>query len=907
MQPKRKFRSMSSFGRWVRARRKVLGLSRRQLGERINYAEVTLTKLESGERPCTETLAELLCDALAVPAPYIAAFRWSARTGIVQATLQNLIVAKVGDTDEDPHAPAVGDSSQVSQDSRESAAHIWIQLARPAAPIFGRTAELADLLALLQRPELRLVTLIGPPGVGKSRLGEEILRQADAATWPDGKFFVPLADIDQTTLIPEAIAAAMNIRTATTQAWGEMIASQSVFRFAKDKRALLVLDNFEHLLDGIAFLTELLAAAPSIKVIVTSQVSLRLSMEQVYAVKPFEVPEGPHASAANPSVAFLVAWAQLRHPGFRLTEQNVGAVTELCQKLGGLPLALELAAARLTLLTPQALLDQFSRWPSNQSFQISQPQVLAVLKGGSRDMAARHQTLYAAIDWSYNLLSGLAQRMFEQLGVFHGGFTPEAALAVTQGSLELLEALADQSLIQVNVNEEDEIRLSLLEVFREFALLKLEARGEVDATYRRHAQYFVTRLQWVDTYPRGPGEETWLAEIGVELANIRAALAWCVKHDVPTGFALARYMSYYWLVFGYHSESRAWISQLLEAGTHQPEGAITPAMRAYLLCNSVLLYVGTPISVLEEQIEVFRQLDDKAGLALANGMVGFALSTRAPAAAELYLVDAIAFAKADGRFPWNVPFLQLLLGICLYNQGKFAASEAMLHESIRGYTALQDWHNVTRTQAYLGWLLFLRGDYEAVLVVTLQALPFAQRSKDAYGLVSFLTHQTAAEIELGRLAEARVTLAEGLRVMEETNVDTLQPRLLHVAGTLAFREGKPREAFVLYQQSNATAQRIAQPESIRFNLIRLAEIALTDPAHAHAVVTWLSAVKVDIDQRNYRLAVSYEASLNALLHRATAQLPPAAVAEAQAEGQGLSLAGAVVLAQSTAHALVTGA
>jgi predicted ATPase/class 3 adenylate cyclase len=578
----------------------------------------------------------------------------------------------------------------------------------PAQPtqFVGREREVAAVRERLHHPATRLLTLTGPGGTGKTRLA---LRAADLpAAFPDGVWFVSLAPLSDPDLVPAAVA-----RAVAVQETGDRGATERLKEFLRGKRALLVLDNCEHLLAAGPWVAELLAACPPIKVLATSRAPLRLAAEVEFPVPPLSTPDparlpGREELSRYDAVALFVQRARAVRPDFALTDETAPAVAALCRRLDGLPLALELAAARVKALPPGILL---ARLGSR----------LALLTGGARDLPPRHQTLRAAIDWSYRLLTGDEQTLFRRLAVFAGGCTLDAAEAVcapaggaADAVLDGIAALVDKSLLR-RLEAAGEARLALLETVREYALEALDASADAAAVRRRHADFYLHLAEAAEPALFGPGQADWLRRLDAEHDNLRAALGWLTETQASDdGLRLAGALWVYWWMRGHFEEGRTRLAALLaEAGPTAPAAVRARALRGVGGLAAAQGNLGAAGAAYEESLALSREAGDPAGVAWALVLLGNLARYRGDyARAHGQYEESLALrrALADRR---GVAHASMYLGTVLCARGETAQAGALLQESLDLYRALGDAWGTASALTTLGEWALATGDPSA--------------------------------------------------------------------------------------------------------------------------------------------------------------------------------------------------
>lgn len=639
-------------------------------------------------------------------------------------------------------------------------------------PFIGRERELGEVVALLRQPAIRLLTLSGAGGTGKTRLalqvGVTVLEEYER-----GVFFVNLAPLADPALVPSTIAATFKLKEVP----GQEI-TQTLIEYLEDRQLLLVLDNFEHLLPAATVVHGLLVDCPRLTILVTSRASLRLSAEHEYGVPPLGVPDsgqlpGLERLTQYDAVAFFIERAQAVQPSFQVTNENAPAVAEICIRLDGLPLAIELAAARIKLFAPGALLARLSRR-------------LKLLTGGAIDRPGRQQTLRNTLDWSHSLLSADERTLFARLSVFAGGCSLEDAEAICnpQGELDLLQGIA--SLVEQSLlwrEDADESRFSLLETIREYAAEKLEEQGAGEAVRLAHAARFLQLAQEAEPQLRGPNQGEWFARLEAEHDNLRAALGWLLERgQAEQGLRLAVAISYLWHMRGYLSEGRRW----LEAGLALGEG--TPGeVRAGAL-NWVAHFMGArgelerATELLQEALALFRVVGDQAGNATALLTLGSVVQLQGDTTqATRYCQESLQVFREVGDRQGTVDALSAL-GLIAAEEGEFEVGEALDREAIALARAIGDWGNVAICLNNLGCSLLEQGKSEEAGVALEESLALARELGLKSMLPAFLDSLACVAMQQGDHERAAALFAEGLALSYKLGIRWV---LLYILGHMA--------------------------------------------------------------------------------------------------------------------------
>ena len=537
----------ASFGYWLRRRRKALDLTQETLAKRLGCAVVTIRKIEADQRRPSRQVAVLLAEILAIPAEERALFIACAR-GMLSPLNLNL-------------------TSQPAEPGPPTPPH---NLPSPLTPFIGREFQVLEVMELARRSDVRLICLTGPGGVGKTRLALETARNL-LPDFKDGVFFVDLSLVqpqqeplsDRIQLVARAIAKSIKIQDLGYESITEGLLSQ-----IHNKHILLVLDNFEHLIDTAVLVSELLTSSPNLKVIATSRQALHLRGEHVYRVSSL---------ADNEAVQLFMERAKAAGMGFSLLPENEEVILKICRRLEGIPLALELAAGHLAIYPPKIMLSMLEHR-------------LSLLVGGPRDLPERQQTLRSTLDWSFDLLSEDERRLFCRLAVFANGISVDAAAWVcipgrhaqrtdagqNDPALQnILDSLYQKSLLYT-CSEIQEERFFMLDTVREYALEHLQAKGEVEIMRQRHLEFFLQFAQNLEeqVHSGDISEGEWLNRISLEYENITSALTWSFEgHSPRQGARLASTIHTYWYMHGHIGEGRSWLECAL---TYNPQADDLP-------------------------------------------------------------------------------------------------------------------------------------------------------------------------------------------------------------------------------------------------------------------------------------------------------------------------------------------
>ncbi len=825
------------FGAWLQRRRRGLGFTQAELGQRIGYSGETIRKVEAGALRPSRPMVERLADSLDIPAAERRAFLRFALDDFTDDFGVGTVVASIPlSAGARPNLPS---------------------LPTPPTRLVGRDADATAVHQILSRPEVRYVTLTGPGGVGKTRLALEVARRA-APDFPNGVLFVDLAPVTEPDLVASTLTRALGLkdRPGATP-------TDNLKAFLARQRLLLVLDNYEQIVASAPWLADILGVAPTVKALVTSRVPLRLRGEREFSVPPLTLPDravwraassDPQALAQSPAVQLFLDRMQDIQPDFTLTVDNTLAIAEICARLDGLPLALELAAARSKVLAPADLARRLDRR-------------LALLTTGPSDLPTRQQTLRATIDWSYGLLTRAEQALFARLGVLVGGFTLESAHAVGHDGdpvddvLAGLHSLADKSLVrpvtplQTSGAATGERRFTMLETVREYALEKLAARGESHALRQRHADFFLRVAEQAEAPLMGAAQALWLDRLNQEWENLRAAWGWFMEHErVEAALRLASALRRFWEVQADPSEGRLWLREglargqgvepavrakalhtlanlLSNAGDHR--GAIVLGEQAWRLRRELGDDQGTARTLnnlaialwyqgeyrraqilYEESLTIKRRLNDRLGIAYSLNNLGLlALDLDEYERAWALLSEGLNLRRELGD--------RLGAAISLMNQGIVAQQQGDLAQAVSRYEtslvdliSLDDRPSIARAQNNLALAVAQQGDFKRAHDLLDASQAWRREVGNARELALGLLNVAQVALYEGDLSQARLAAEDGLTLARQEGHRLHMARALNLVGRVALKERRFDGLFPVFEEAVGLAELVGNRREV---------------------------------------------------------------------------------------------
>jgi predicted ATPase/serine/threonine protein kinase len=712
----------------------------------------------------------------------------------------------------------------------------------------GRDKEVTAAKELLLHADVRLLTVSGPAGIGKTRLALEVAREM-TEHFPGGVYFVPLAGAGDPALLPSMIMQALNIRATGGQAPLECLREN--LQDSADAAMLLLLDNFEHLMAAAPTVSELFAIAPNLKILVTSRAALHVYGEHEFPVPPLGLPD----SRALPSlellsqysgVALFIKRAKAVKPDFEIAEDNAAAVAEICARLDGLPLAIEIAAARVKFFSPSAMRKRLASR-------------LELLTGGPRDLPARQQTLRGAIDWSYDLLNAAEQTLFRRLSVFAGPCTLEAVEAVCNTKsdlgLDVLEGMAslvDRSLVQQVEQAKDESRFVMLETIREYGLGKLAASGEESLTKRAHAAYCLVLAEEGASEGAGTERSVSLDQLEIEHNNLRAALDWLTENgDAEWALRLGAALLRFWETREYFAEGRDRLGKLLKL-----DGALAPTKaRARVLFAAGVLAAGqgdygSGDLLIQESLEIARKLEDMRGVAVSLNALAVNARDRGEGTTSRSLCEeSLAVWRAIGD-PQAVARSLSNLASIVKSQGDYDQARALYEECLAIFRELDDRVGVAWSLNYEGDVARDQGDARAARSLYEQSLATFRELGDRWGTAGTLADLGNLVLDQKDCAVADSLYRESLRIFMELDHRRGIARLLECCACSAAAQSEPERALRLAGAAAALRQAVGAPltPGEKIKLEKCLEQARQELSSAGSAGAWLEGWGMPIER-----------------------------------------------------------
>jgi predicted ATPase/DNA-binding XRE family transcriptional regulator len=857
----------TSFGRWLQRRRKALDLTQQELGQRVGCAAETLRKIEADARRPSRQIAERLAEVLEIPEPDRAAFLKAARA--------ELAVDRLNSPTQDIPQATIFSAKSISLSSKPST-----NLPAPLTTFIGREKEQSDVIRLITKH--RLVTLTGSGGVGKTRLsirvGERVL-----GNYTDGVWLMELASLSNPALIAQAFATLFGLTTQSTISFTDLL-----INFLRAKSSLLIVDNCEHLLDACAHLIDtLLKNCPHLKILATSREPLSIMGEAIYLVPSLELPDLQQLIDAFrdfETVRLFEERAQLTQFDFSLTPENALSVAQICHHLDGIPLAIELVAAKVGILSTEQIARQL-----DENFNL--------LTGGSRTALPRHQTLRASMNWSWGLLTESEQRLMRHLSVFAGGWTLEAAQVICEVDvMELTNSLVKKSLIVKNQETRGGTRYRFHETIRQFEHEKLAEANEEQEIRSRHLNYFLKLSEQIEAGLMGPQQAKWLTRTHEERDNLRDAMGYALETNVEAGMYISSRLRRFWFDFDNREGSR-WLAAFLR----KPESKSFPHARAKALFTqsdflSSFQQFSEARTAVEESLELSRAIGDQHGEVDSLISLGIILtlgSSADPVKAGIVLQQALALARTLGDIGRQADALQVLG----WDHRDYKRALAYWREAITLYRQVENWVDVADTLSELGHFLVLDGEIDAAekcldeANLLLQQLNIKGRTHlfSAYGQIA---------LRRGDFEQARNYFQEEARICNELGNRMNYLWAIAKLGLAELHAANIHRARQIFAETAQNFQKDGSRIGVVFTVEGMSSLCVTiDRAEVAAqLIGWADTTRQEISDPRPKLE---QADMDKVIATCVAKMGETAFSDTYEAGKNMSLDEALDLALKT--------
>jgi predicted ATPase/DNA-binding XRE family transcriptional regulator len=842
-----------SFGTWLKRRRSGLGLTQNQLALQINCSTSALRKFESEERrPSAETV-EQLAVILDIPP--------EERKSFLRFARGDWLAFEGGNT-----ANAPWRSSNLDQKSN---------LPSLFTSFIGRQKERGEVIDLLKKN--RLVTLAGAGGIGKTRFAIQVGHQL-LHDYPHGVWFVPLDSLSEPSRLPQTVASVFGIREGVDRQVTETL--KNVLRW---KTLLLILDNCEHLLDSCAqLIVILLTHCPNLRVLTTSREIFKLEGEATYYLPSLSTPKKSASldiMAEHESIQLFVERAALTQSSFQLTEENAQATAEICREVDGIPLAIELLAARVNILKVEEISEQLQK-------------SLTILVNKNRTTLSRHQSLQASIDWSWSLLTDPEQVFLRQLSVFTGGWTLESAQAVCDGNaLNLTDSLAQKSLIIVEQNLNYETRYHFHEILRQYAYKKLVESGKEETVRIRHLKYFLRLSEQIESGLHSNKQREWFACASDERDNLRAALELASKKDIEAGLHIAGRLKAVWERYDLR-EGLFWLAEFLRS----PESNKHSLARARALCAQGWLLIWRQElpqarGAAEESLALFRDHNDRIGEIDALILLGATYSSTGEEAKGVKLYQqALTLSQSLGDI-WRQAKIYFQLGM---SHPKFQRSLPYFEKAVELFTEAGDQRYQADSLSNISYIWIRDGEIELAQKYLDEAqMLFPIDEIDMWA--QFQSEKSIIALVNGDYEQAHDLLLEALAHAEKlgNRFDYLWAQVRF--GYLALRQGNIREAREIFAKNTEEFQKNKVQCGVIFTLEGMAELfaAIHNPKNAARLIGWADATRKGIENPRPRIE---QWDIDKVIAACISKMGEVAFVDAYDEGQVMTLNEAVALA-----------